>query len=99
MREITMIFFQRSTITLLSLLVLLTIYCGTGTAQTERDAAVTAVKAGLAGQVAAWNAGDVDGAMAFYWNSPDMVWISKSGLERGYQPILDAYRKDYADKT
>jgi len=28
-----------------------------------------------------------------------MVCISRSGIENGYQPVLDSYRTDFADKT
>lgn len=93
-----MIYFQRSRVALLSLFVLFALFPATGIAQRPRDP-ITAVRAALAGQVNAWNAGDLDGAMALYWNSPNMIWISKSGLETGYRPILDAYRKDFADRT
>jgi ketosteroid isomerase-like protein len=60
---------------------------------------VTDVKAALDIQVAAWNAGDLEKAMTFYWNSPEMIWISRSGVEKGYQPVLEGYRKDFADRT
>lgn len=60
---------------------------------------VTEVRSALDGQVAAWNAGDLENAMGFYWNSPEMLWISKPGIEKGYAPVLEGYRKDFSDKT
>jgi ketosteroid isomerase-like protein len=60
---------------------------------------VTEVRAALDGQVAAWNAGDLEKAMEFYWNSPEMLWIAKSGIEKGYAPVLEGYRKDFSDKA
>jgi ketosteroid isomerase-like protein len=60
---------------------------------------VTEVRAALAGQVTAWNAGDLEKAMEFYWNSPEMLWIARSGIEKGYAPVLEGYRKDFSDKT
>ena len=60
---------------------------------------LTEVKSALQNQVAAWNAGDLEKAMGFYWNSPEMLWISKQGIQKGYQPVLEGYRKDFADKS
>ncbi|GAB3537123.1 nuclear transport factor 2 family protein [Pontibacter brevis] len=64
--------------------------------QTE---AVQAVQQALDGQMHAWNKGDLEAAMAFYWNSPEMLWISKAGVERGYQEVLDVFRTDFADPS
>ena len=61
----------------------------------------TAVEApaALIDQVTAWNAGDLDRAMKHYWNSPNMLWVSKSGTEKGYQPVLEGFRQDFSDKS
>jgi ketosteroid isomerase-like protein len=60
---------------------------------------VSDVKAALDGQVKAWNTGDLEKAMSFYWDSPDMLWISKAGIEKGYKTVLEGYRKDFANKS
>lgn len=60
---------------------------------------IAEVKQALDGQVNAWNAGDLEQAMAFYWNSPDMCWISKSGVEKGYQEVLEMFHHDFADRS
>ncbi len=70
------------------------------TAQAQKmPDAVIEVKAALNAQIAAWNAGDLESAMAAYWNSPQMLWVSRAGVEKGYQPVLEGYRKDFADKS
>jgi hypothetical protein len=61
--------------------------------------AVQAVQQALAGQVQAWNKGDLEKAMTFYWNSPEMLWISKKGIEKGYEEVLDMFRKDFSDSS
>ncbi|WP_237144161.1 YybH family protein [Pontibacter pamirensis] len=61
--------------------------------------AVQAVQQSLDAQVQAWNSGDLEKAMTFYWNSPEMLWISKAGVERGYQEVLDMFRTDFADPS
>lgn len=70
----------------------------TALAQKTSDA-ITAVKKALDVQITAWNAGDLEKAMNVYWNSPDMLWISRAGIEKGYQTVLEGYRKDFADRT
>ena len=47
----------------------------------------------------AWNNGDLEKAMSYYWNSPEMLWVSKAGITKGYQPVLDEFKKDFADKS
>src|SRR3954465_10997269 len=60
--------------------------------------AVKRVKAALDGQVAAWNAGDLEKAMAFYWDSPALLWISRGGISKGYQPVFEDFKKEFADR-
>jgi ketosteroid isomerase-like protein len=49
-------------------------------------------------QQAAWNRGDVDAFMKGYWNSPELTFAGSSGITRGWQPVLDRYRKNYPDQ-
>jgi ketosteroid isomerase-like protein len=53
------------------------------------------VRAVLAAQIQAWNRGDLNGYMAGYWNSPDLVFFSNGQETRGWQPTLDRYRARY----
>jgi beta-aspartyl-peptidase (threonine type) len=46
-------------------------------------------------QAAAWNRGDLDGFMAIYWKSPDLVFFSNGAETRGWQQTLDRYRASY----
>jgi ketosteroid isomerase-like protein len=46
-------------------------------------------------QVQAWNRGDLDGFMAGYWNSPDLVFFSNGSETRGWQATLERYRARY----
>lgn len=56
---------------------------------------VTDVKAVWTAQVDAWNRGDLDGFMAGYWKSPDLVFFSNGTETRGWQETLDRYRARY----
>ena len=61
----------------------------------SRAAAPDEVRAVLAAQVEAWNRGDLEGYMAGYWKSPDLVFFSNGQETRGWQPTLDRYRTRY----
>ena len=43
----------------------------------------------------AWNRGDLEGFMAAYWKSPDLVFFSNGNETRGWQQTLDRYRARY----
>jgi ketosteroid isomerase-like protein len=73
-----------------------------GTAEAQDAAKATAVAASAAGvravldkQVEAWNRGDLEGFMAGYWNSPDLVFQSGATLTRGWQATRERYRRRY----
>jgi ketosteroid isomerase-like protein len=53
------------------------------------------VRAVLDKQVEAWNRGDLEGFMAGYWNSPDLVFQSGATLTRGWQQTQERYRRRY----
>ena len=61
--------------------------------------AVQAVKQALEGQISAWNKGDLETAMTFYWDSPEMLWISKNGIEKGYQEVYEMFLQDFQDRS
>jgi uncharacterized protein (TIGR02246 family) len=58
----------------------------------EREKAIEKI---LVDQVAAWNAGDIDGFMKGYWNSDSTVFLSGGNLTRGYSDVLARYKKSY----
>jgi len=52
-------------------------------------------RAVLDAQVAAWNRGDLEGFMAGYWRSPDLVFCSGDTVTKGWNETLARYRKRY----
>jgi ketosteroid isomerase-like protein len=52
----------------------------------------------LEAQAAAWNRGDVPAFMEGYWKSSKTEFVSSSGVHRGWQAVLDRYRKAYPDR-
>jgi len=59
-----------------------------------------AIRGVLAAQSAAWNRGDLEGFMAGYVRSPDLVFTSGGAVRHGYDETLTKYRAKYGtDKS
>lgn len=56
---------------------------------------MTAVRAVLDAQVAAWNRGDIAAFMDGYARSDETVFVSDDNVTRGWQTVLDRYQKNY----
>lgn len=63
------------------------------TAQKKRSEAE--IRAVLTRQAAAWNAGDIEGFMLGYWNSPNLVFVSGDNITRGWKSTLERYKRTY----
>ena len=50
-------------------------------------------------QVDAWNRGDIEGFMDYYWRSEDLEFISGDTLHRGWQATLERWRVRAGRKT
>jgi uncharacterized protein (TIGR02246 family) len=59
------------------------------------DLAARDARSVLDAQVGAWNRGDLEGFMAGYWRSADLVFCSGSTVTRGWDETLARYRKRY----
>lgn len=55
----------------------------------------TAIRAVLDAQVAAWNRGDVETYMNGYDRSPNTEFVGGDSITRGWQQVLDRYKKKY----
>ena len=62
----------------------------------SRDAkTISAIRAVMDAQVAAWNRGDIAGFMDGYWRSDETIFISGDSVTRGWAVVLDRYKKGY----
>jgi uncharacterized protein (TIGR02246 family) len=57
------------------------------------------IRAVLTEQQAAWNRGDIPAFLEGYWNSPELTFAGSDGIVRGYDGLLERYRKTYPDKA
>jgi beta-aspartyl-peptidase (threonine type) len=67
-------------------------------AQKKPSRAEAEIRAVLDAQVVAWNRGDIEGFMAGYWKSDKTTFLSSSGVSRGWQALLERYKKGYPDE-
>ncbi|MDX5443330.1 MAG: nuclear transport factor 2 family protein [Hymenobacteraceae bacterium] len=65
----------------------------------QQTKATEAVQQNLQQQVNAWNAGNLEKAMSYYWNSPELLWISRGGTNKGYEPVFKEYQQAYTDRS
>lgn len=61
-------------------------------------AAENDIRAVLEAQTAAWNRGDIDAFMQGYWKSDETEFVGANGVTRGWQAVMDRYRKGYPDR-
>lgn len=64
---------------------------------TLRDGDSDAIRKVLDTQQAAWNRADIPAFLQGYWNSPDLTFSGSTGTVRGYNGLLERYRKAYPD--
>ena len=75
-----------------------TVFVPTIHAQTAPSVEEAAIRAVLDRQAADWNRGDIEGFATGYKNSPDTLFIGAT-IRRGYQGMLESYRKNYPSKA
>src|SRR2546425_2779640 len=56
---------------------------------------IAAVRAVLEAQRDAWNRGDIEGYMDGYARAPETVFVSGDNVTRGWQTVLERYKKSY----
>jgi uncharacterized protein (TIGR02246 family) len=65
-------------------------------AQNRQDAkSIAAIRGVLDAQAAAWNRGDIETYMDGYARSAETVFVSGDRVTRGWQTVLERYKKTY----
>jgi ketosteroid isomerase-like protein len=82
--------------TLYSFIALLLLTASIAAQSNDRNSKIQSeIREVIEAQSAAWNRGDVEGFMAGYWRSPELVFVSGDNVTRGWQQTLDRYKKSY----
>jgi len=69
--------------------------CSTISMAQAQGANESAIRAVLDAQAAAWNRGDIEGYMDGYDWSPKTEFVGGDSITRGWQEVLDRYKKKY----
>lgn len=84
---------QYRILTAVSLLLLLSMTSAFSQTKAAKDA--KAIQAVLDAQCDAWNRGDIEGFMDGYERSEKTVFVGGDNVTRGWQTVLDRYKKNY----
>ena len=68
-------------------------------AQSSRPDITLEISAVLKMQQDAWNRGDIDAFMDGYSRSDETLFVSGDDVTRGWQKVLDHYKKKYSDRA
>jgi uncharacterized protein (TIGR02246 family) len=79
----------------MTLIFLVSVILESGCGSTENDRRVRAV---LDRQVTAWNQGDLEGFMAGYWKSDELLFTTPTGTTKGWQATLEGYKTRYPSR-
>jgi ketosteroid isomerase-like protein len=76
------------------------LFVATSMAQTPaaRKSDEAVIRSVIDNQVIAWNRGDIPAFMASYEDSPETTFVGTDSVNKGFQPILERYKKGYANK-
>lgn len=85
---------RTKTFLLTTCLLLASAWTGSVFAQQDDAAAIRKI---LSDTQAAWNRGDIETFVSGYKDSPDTTFVGAK-VRKGFQPILESYRKNYANK-
>jgi Domain of unknown function (DUF4440) len=88
---------QRAYVLWVAVAVLISVTFATRVNANRQSAAEGQLRSVLDMQTVAWNRGDIDTFMTGYWKSDQTEFVGASGITRGWQAVLDRYRRNYPD--
>ncbi len=91
---------MRKSISLISLVLLIEIAVVVTTPRTlaqskPKSTSESTIRTVLDAQAAAWNRGDIESYMDGYDHSPNTEFVGGDSIARGWQEVLDRYKKKY----
>lgn len=80
-------------------LILLVLVLNTGFLYSQKETSqIISVEHNMKAQELAWNKGDINGFMEYYWKSDSLKFIGSKGITYGWQKTYDNYIKGYPTK-
>jgi ketosteroid isomerase-like protein len=72
---------------------------GSTSVHAQTGEAISEIRKVLQSQQDDWNRGDIEEFMNGYWRSDETVFVSGDEVTRGWQKVLDRYKRNYSDRT
>jgi len=72
--------------------------CGFALGQTPAAGDEAQIRAAIASQVEAWNRADIPAFMSSYEDSPETTFVGATTVQKGFQAIVERYKRNYAGK-
>jgi beta-aspartyl-peptidase (threonine type) len=69
------------------------------TSGAQQSSAKAQIESLLKTQQSDWNRGDVEAFLQGYWRSPDVTFSGSSGVARGWDGLMQRYKKAYPDRA
>lgn len=69
------------------------------TSSAQQSSAKAQIESLLKTQQNDWNRGDVEAFLQGYWHSPDVTFSGSSGVARGWDGLMQRYKKAYPDRA
>lgn len=79
-------------------LILFLFYVGIYFAQAQENKDFQAIRSVMAAQQDAWNRGDIDVFMEYYWKSSDLQFLGSKGPTYGWENTLKRYKTNYSSR-
>lgn len=75
------------------------LFCVTNIKSQTLSSDLSSVLNNMKAQETAWNLGNIDGFMGYYWKSDSLLFIGSKGITLGWQTTLTNYKRNYPNKT
>lgn len=75
------------------------LFCGISITSQTLNSDLNLVLNNMKAQETAWNSGNIDGFMDYYWKSDSLLFIGSKGITLGWQKTLTNYKRNYPNKN
>lgn len=75
------------------------LFCGISITSQTLNSDLNSVLNNMKAQETAWNSGNIDGFMDYYWKSDSLLFIGSKGITLGWQKTLTNYKRNYPNKN
>ncbi len=82
-----------------NIIIICLLFCGISITSQTLNTDLNLVLNNMKAQETAWNSGNIDGFMDYYWKSDSLLFIGSKGITLGWQKTLTNYKRNYPNKN